>query len=167
MYSESGSRSCPTPRFSSSSSHRLCSGSRAAALPRNSGGDTSREPMEFLAPGRLAPPAGKPGGLTPRSRGGCLSGFPRVPSRPRAFLNPSPEREGSFTVLTTRAAARLAHLASTTPRRHRRRRRPRGRCPLSRHSGPLGSVRERTSRKRDSPANREPSSPSREQPNAA
>lgn len=90
MYSERGSRSCPTPRFSSGSSHRQCSGSRAAVLTRSSGGDTSREPMEFSAPARLAPPAGNPGGLTPRSREGLPLGLPPRPFPPTGFPEPEP-----------------------------------------------------------------------------
>lgn len=105
-------------------------GAQRHSLEALAGDHTSREPMGSSAPASLAPPAG---GLTPRSRGLPL-GLPRVPSRPRVFLNPSPARgsplAAASTVLTTRAAARLAHLASTAPGRHGRGRRPRERCPL-------------------------------------
>lgn len=45
---------------------------------------------EFSAPVRLAPPAGNPGGLTPRSREGLPLRLPQRPFPPTGFPEPEP-----------------------------------------------------------------------------
>lgn len=161
------------PTFSLGSSHRRwCSGRRAAELSAThsleapAGGDTSRAPMGSSAATPLARPARNPRGLTPRSPGVASRASPR-PFPPTRFPEPQPRARdpaAASTVLTTRAAARLAHLASTAPGRHRRGRRPRGRCPLGPPLGPSRLSRRASERAHGSGsgllAASEPSSPS-------